>query len=154
MADPQILTTLRRKQDEIETVIAVYEAKIEDAKRDQFAVNATLRIFELNGEPSQFPVYADTKRLWRRGEIGKVCREALTAERLLDTRELALRVIRSRGLDEQESAETVGRAADRSYAADGGKARDDRRRREEERREDLVRAKLSVPRRKTSIPAH
>lgn len=51
MADPQIVTTLRRKRDEIESAISAYEAKIEDAKRELSAVNATLRIFELNGEP-------------------------------------------------------------------------------------------------------
>jgi hypothetical protein len=34
MADPQVQTTLRRKREEIETVLAAYEAKIEDAKRD------------------------------------------------------------------------------------------------------------------------
>ena len=96
MADPQILTTLRRKRDEIESVIAAYEAKIEDAKRDLSAVNVTIRLFELNGEPSQFPAYIDTKRLWNRGEIAKVCRAALATEGPRDTRELALRVIRAK----------------------------------------------------------
>jgi hypothetical protein len=100
MADPQILTTLRRKREEIASTIAAYEAKIEDAKRDLSAVNVTLRMFELDGEPSQFPVYIDTKHLWKRGEISKACQEALAAEGPLDTRELALRVIRSKGLDE------------------------------------------------------
>jgi len=96
MADPHILTTLRRKQ----AAIAAYEKKIEAAKRDLAAVAATLRLFELDGEPQQFPAYADIGRLWKRGEIVKVCRAALDDEGPLDTRELALRVLRAKGLDE------------------------------------------------------
>ena len=100
MADPQVLSTLRRKRDEIESAIAAYRAKIKDAERDLSAVAATLRLFELNGEPQQFPAYADVGRLWKRGEIVTVCRDALAKEGPLDTRELALRVIRAKELDE------------------------------------------------------
>ena len=100
MAEPQILSTFRRKRDEIENAIAAYRAKIKDAERDLSAVAATIRLFELNGEPQQFPAYADVGRLWKRGEIVAVCRDALAKEAPLDTRELALRVIRSKGLDQ------------------------------------------------------
>jgi hypothetical protein len=99
MADPQVLSTLRRKRDDIENVIAAYRAKIKDAERDLCAVTATLRLFELNGEPRQFPAYADIGRLWKRGEIVMVCREALAKEGPLDTRELALRVVNAKGLN-------------------------------------------------------
>ena len=52
-------------------------------------------MFDLNSKPA-FPEYVDTKRLWKRGEIAKVCTRAALAEKgPLDTRELALRVIRS-----------------------------------------------------------
>jgi hypothetical protein len=102
MADPQIVTTLRRKRDEIEAVILTYESKIEDARRDLAAVVATLRLFELTGEPLQFPAYAAIGRLWKRGEMVAVCRQALTAEGPLDTRELAVRVLRAKGLDEND----------------------------------------------------
>jgi hypothetical protein len=54
----------------------------------------------MNGEPRQFPAYSDLGRLLRRGEIVTVCHEALAKEGTLDTRELALRVIRAKGLDE------------------------------------------------------
>jgi hypothetical protein len=100
MADPQVVSTLRRKRDEIESAIAAYRSKIEEAERDLSAVAATLRLFELNGEPQQFPAYADIGRLWKRGEIVSVCRDALAKEGPLDTRELARRVIRAKGLDE------------------------------------------------------
>jgi len=74
MADPQALSTLRRKRDEIEIAIAAYRKKIEDAERDLSVVAATLCLFEPNGEPQQFPVYADIGRLWKRGEIVTVYR--------------------------------------------------------------------------------
>ena len=54
----------------------------------------------MNGETREFPAYVQLGRLWKRGEISAVCREALTDEGPLDTRELAVRVIRAKGLDE------------------------------------------------------
>ena len=103
MAEPQIVTTLTRKRDEIEAAIIAYEKRIADAKRDLAAVAATLRLFEINGEPQQFPApYASIGRLWKRGELSAVCRAALASEGPLDTRELALRVIRAKGLDQDD----------------------------------------------------
>ena len=72
MAEPQIVTTLTRKRDEIEAAIIAYEKRIADAKRDLAAVAATLRLFEMNGEPQQFPAYASIGRLWKRGELSAV----------------------------------------------------------------------------------
>jgi hypothetical protein len=100
MAEPQVVMTLRRKRDDIQAAIESYEAKIETAKRDLAAVNATLRLFELSGDTLQFPAYVDLGRLWKRGEIVAVCREALDKEGPLDTRELAARVLRAKGMDE------------------------------------------------------
>ena len=102
MADPHILTTLRSKRDDIQAAIEAYEAKIEAAKRDLSAVNAVLRLYELDGERREFPAYVDLGRLWKRGEISAICRQALEQEGPLDTRELAERVIRAKGLDEDD----------------------------------------------------
>jgi len=102
MADPQILTTLRRKQADIEEAIAAYEAKIEEARRDLSAVNATIRIFEINATPRGVKVYTDLHRLFKWGEMASVCLAALASEGSLDTRELTLRVLRSKGLDEAD----------------------------------------------------
>src|SRR6185369_13922640 len=55
MADPQVLTTLRRKQDEIENAIAAYEKRAEEARRDLAAINAAIRIFDVNPKPSMSP---------------------------------------------------------------------------------------------------
>ncbi|MFG1189240.1 hypothetical protein [Xanthobacter flavus] len=104
MADPQVLSTLRRKRSEVEGFIAKLEKQIDTAKRDLSAINATIRIFEVNGEPREFPAYVEIHRLFKRGEMTAICRAALAEEGPLDTRELALRVIRAKGLDEGDKA--------------------------------------------------
>src|SRR3990172_2555275 len=103
MAEPQIVTTLTRKRAEIEKAIASYEKRIAQARRDLAHVNATLRMFEAPEGRTEFPVYVDTLRLFKRGEIVAICKKALVEEGPLDTRELALRVIRTKGLDEDDS---------------------------------------------------
>ncbi|MFG1301447.1 hypothetical protein V5F49_16775 [Xanthobacter sp. V3C-3] len=103
-ADPQVLTTLRRKRSEVEGFIAKLEKQIDTAKRDLSAINATIRIFEVNGEPREFPAYVEIHRLFKRGEMTAICKAALAQEGALDTRELALRVIRAKGLDEGDKA--------------------------------------------------
>lgn len=103
-ADPQVLTTLRRKRAEVEGFIAKLEKQIDTAKHDLSAINATIRIFEVNGEPSEFPAYVEIHRLFKRGEMTAICKAALAQEGPLDTRELALRVIRAKGLDEGDKA--------------------------------------------------
>jgi hypothetical protein len=103
MAESQTLVVLRNKRDEIERAIASYEKAIEKAKRDLAHVNATLRLFESPAERTQFPVYVDTLRLFKRGEIVTLCKAALAQEGPLDTRELALRVVRAKGLDEGDT---------------------------------------------------
>ncbi len=58
-------------------------------------VVASLRLFELTGDPRDFPRYIDLNRLPRRGETTKICLTALAEEGPLDTRELAQRVMRA-----------------------------------------------------------
>jgi hypothetical protein len=98
MADPHIVSTLTSKRDAIEGVIAAYERKIEAAKRDLSHVNATLAMFDGPEGRTQFPTYMDTLRLFKRGEIVIICKQALK-DGPLDTRELALCVIRAKGMD-------------------------------------------------------
>ncbi len=62
MAEPHIITTLRSKRLEIEAAISYYEKKAETAKRDLFAVDATLSLFERTGEPLEFPAYVHLGR--------------------------------------------------------------------------------------------
>jgi hypothetical protein len=104
MADPHIFTTLRRKRDEMEAAIRAYEKKTEALRRDLAHVNATLRLFELNGEQEVFPVHMDLTRLFKRGEVFRICQVVLeAAPGGLDTRELALAVIRAKGMDEGDA---------------------------------------------------
>lgn len=104
MADPHIISTLQKKRDDLERIIKAYEGKIKAAQHDLMHVNATLRLFELNGAHEVFPVHADVTRLFRRGELVRICKEALAAvPEGLDTRELALVIIRAKGLDEADA---------------------------------------------------
>ncbi len=64
---------------------------MDEARRDLAHVNATLALFE-NAEPGDVRAYMDTTRLFRRGEMVKLCKAALAEHGPQDTRELALRV--------------------------------------------------------------
>lgn len=101
MADPQVLTTLSAKREEIETYIARIEKQLTAARHDLAHVNATIRLFEINGEVSQFPVYVQMKKMFAKGELPKLCREAIEAspEGQLDTRQLARHVMQAKGWD-------------------------------------------------------
>lgn len=99
MAEPHSISILRKKRDRIRDTIAAYEAKLRAAQADLAHVNATLRLFEASGEPEDFPPYIDLNRVFRRGETTQICLEALRSEGPLDTRQLAVRVMRAKGLD-------------------------------------------------------
>ena len=81
MADPQILTTLRRKQAEIENAIAAYEKRAEEARRDRSAINAVIRLFSVETDAGSVNGYMDIywrgrayrliRSHFRAGEIGK-----------------------------------------------------------------------------------
>jgi hypothetical protein len=101
-ADPQVVTTLRRKRDTIEAYIGAMERQIADAKRDLSAINATIRLYEIDPTtPGAVAPYAEIHRLFRRGEMTAICKQALQ-QGPLDTRELALAVIRTKGMDEND----------------------------------------------------
>lgn len=99
MADPLSISILRKKRDRIRDVIAAYEAKLKTAQSDLAHVNATLRLFEASGEPEDFPPYIDLNRVFRRGETTTFCLETLRNDGPLDTRQLAFRLMQSKGLD-------------------------------------------------------
>lgn len=103
MGEPNIIRTLTTKRNAIERAIEGYQKQIELCRRDLAHINATLVVFASPERRTQFPVYMDTLRLFKRREIGTLCKAALAAEGPLDTRELALRVIRAKGLDEADN---------------------------------------------------
>ncbi|WP_049766057.1 hypothetical protein [Rhodopseudomonas palustris] len=100
MGEPNLVRTLETKRKEIERTIRAYEKQIEICRRDLYHINATLVLFEHPDKRTQFPVYMNTLRLFKPREMTTICREALAKEGPLDTRELAIRVIRAKGLDE------------------------------------------------------
>lgn len=79
MGEPIVILALRRKRDRIESAIAGYERKIKEAQADLAHVTASLRLFELSGDPSEFPAYIDLNRILRRGEVTNICMAALKA---------------------------------------------------------------------------
>ncbi len=104
MAEPQIVTTLRSKRDELERIISSYEKAIEAARHDLAHVNATLQLFERDGVTSAYPSRMSIIRVFRRGEIFSICKEALAqAPAGMDTRELALAGLRAKGMDEGDA---------------------------------------------------
>ena len=61
-------------------------------------VNACIKIFEASGDAETMPKYVDVYRLFKRGEPMITCKDAL-ASGPKSTRELALAVMKSKGLD-------------------------------------------------------
>lgn len=106
---PDFPVALRRKPEQIPGTIAHYERLLREAEHDLAHVNAALRLFEATGQAPDLPPYIDLNRVLRRGETTKICMDALAAEGPLDTRQLALRVIRAKGLSESDKvvAQTV-----------------------------------------------
>lgn len=109
MAEPIAVLALRRKRDQISGTIAHYERLMREAENDLAHINASLRLFEATGEAGDLPPYVDLNRVLRRGETTKICMEAIAKEGPLDTRQLAMRVIKAKGLSENDKvlAQTV-----------------------------------------------
>jgi hypothetical protein len=93
---------LRTKRDEIEGAVVAYEKRLLEARANLAHVTATLRMLELTDDPASLPAYVDVGRLFKRGEVVSICFAALAQEGPLDTRELGLRVVRAKGLDEAD----------------------------------------------------
>jgi hypothetical protein len=102
MAEPLSITILRKKRDQVRNMVAAYEAKLKEAQSDLAHIIATLRLFEVAGEPADFPPYVDLNRVFRRGETTAICRSAIEKEGPLDTRQLTERVMASKGMDKND----------------------------------------------------
>jgi hypothetical protein len=57
MADTQIILKLTAERHRIEGYIESLEKKIADAKRDLIHVNCTIRLFQIQDDPKQFPAH-------------------------------------------------------------------------------------------------
>ncbi len=98
MAEIRTVTTLRSKRAEIQASITLYEKRIAQARADLSHVTACIAIFEASGDGEDLSSYVDTHRMFARGEIITLCKEAL-ASGPKTTKELALHVMAAKGLD-------------------------------------------------------
>ncbi len=95
MAEIRTVTTLRRKRDEIISVIKLYERQLEQARADLAHVNAAMRLFDAGEDVRP---YVDIHRVFKRAEKIALCREAL-ASGPMTTKDVALFLMRRKGLD-------------------------------------------------------
>ncbi len=100
--DPQFVRTLRDKAEALKGIIGKYEKTLDEVRRDLAHVEATIRLFEMGDRTPRFPIHLDSVKLFRAREIGNLCKQALAEQGPMDTRELALYVIRSKGMDEAD----------------------------------------------------
>ncbi len=99
------VTTLRRKRDEIERAITIYEKRLVQARADLAHIDATIAIFEAAGDAKGFAAYVDVHRLFQRGEAMALCKAAL-AVRPMTTRQLALHIMEAKGMDTADAVLT------------------------------------------------
>ncbi len=79
MAEIRTVTTLRRKRDEIISVIRLYERQLEQARADLAHVSAAMRIFDAGEDVKP---YVDIHHMFKRTEKIVLCREALADGRV------------------------------------------------------------------------
>src|ERR1700689_926360 len=109
MPEIRTVTTLQHKREEIRASIRMYEKKIAQARADLSHITAVMQLFEVSGRAQDLARYADSYRLFSRGEPWVICAKAL-AGGPLTTKELALELIKAKGLDERDGtlAKTIG----------------------------------------------
>lgn len=99
MAEIRTVTTLTSKRDAIERAIVGYEAALAQARVDLAALNTTIAHFERLDDKSEVTPYFDLHRLFKRGEMSKIARDAMAAEGPLSTTELAERIMTAKDFD-------------------------------------------------------
>ena len=98
MAEFHVVGGLKAKQEEIRRRVADLEKQIKACRSDLATISDALRIF---GEPTK---YAKEDRLFERGERARIIFDAIReAPDGLDTKELAVIVMKAKGLDLDES---------------------------------------------------
>ena len=99
MHEIRTVTTLRTKQEEIQRAIVGYEARLNQARADLAHITAAIAIFEATGAPGDMQAYVDVHRLWKRGELIRLCKGFLESEGPLNTRQLAERAVKALGFE-------------------------------------------------------
>ena len=114
-------------------MIAAREAKIEAARIDLAAIDRSIRLFGPNAARNEATAYFELGSLWKRGEIVAVCRDELERDGPLDTRQLAVRVAKAKGIDDQDATliklitfsvtRALSSATKRGLVRDGGRGK-------------------------------
>lgn len=102
MSQPQVINTLRTKADHIAAHIAGLERELVQSRTSLAHINAAIVLFDVPDADSRHPALMDLNRLFKRRELTTICEQVLAANGPLDTRELALHVIRVKGFDEND----------------------------------------------------
>src|SRR5271168_154237 len=97
------LSALRRKRDEIAAAIAVYEAKIVDARTDLAALDQAARLFDPEAASDEPSIRRELG--WHRTsqQTSAAEYEVLEQERPVPLRHLALPVARPRASDDEDA---------------------------------------------------
>jgi hypothetical protein len=109
MAEIRTVTTLRSKRNEIAGAVEKYELLLGQARADLAHIEAAIAIFEASGDPKGFPAYVDVQHLFKYGEQPRLCLAAL-ADGPLTTRQLALYIMKAKGLNQADKvlAKSIG----------------------------------------------
>src|SRR5690606_23795478 len=99
---PQVINTLTTKAAELTAYIRKLETAVGQARPDLAHVNASIRLFTAPPPGTIAPVRMNIGLLLKSKELGRLCREAL-ATGPHSTRELALYIIRDKGLDADDN---------------------------------------------------
>jgi len=99
MAEIRTVTTLRSKAAEIQRSIVGYEHRLAQARADLSHVTAAIAIFEASGDREAMGAYVDVHRIWKRGDMMRLCRGFLESEGPLSTPALTQRLMTASGLD-------------------------------------------------------
>jgi hypothetical protein len=77
MADSRTAETLRNKRADIARSIDDYEARLAQARADLAHMDAAIAIFATSDDGKPVTPYVDIHRLFKRGELGAISRDAL-----------------------------------------------------------------------------
>lgn len=98
MVESRTAETLRSKRSEIARAIDDYEKRLAQARADLAHIDAAIAIFAAGGDGNVIvQPYIDIHRLFKRGEMVAICREALKTGPK-NTRELSALILEAKGL--------------------------------------------------------
>jgi hypothetical protein len=116
MADPHVISALREKRALVAGLIEKLERKLEQHRADLTHIDGVLRLFQPDRDPGEIKpkrTYARRTRYFAKGELPRLCREALRDGELTSTDDIAARLIEAKGFD---AADAVLRVAIREQA--------------------------------------